>query len=151
MKNALKLGLALAMATALPFTAEAKRHDNDGKGQKTILACSAASDTIDISMNAHYVTRTKNKQVLKRFKAEFEAAPDNGYTGGQVMTVLVNDVVVGSRKLKQKSGGDIEGELRLENGQIRHGRFPINFPVVVADSTVAIQFNGATVLSCALK
>ena len=112
--------------------------------------CDAAGPG-DISMRARFEQRTGGR---RKFNAEFEAAPGGAFTAGQRMTVFVADVNVGADRLRKVAGGDVKGELQLDD-QAQAGDnekpFPPNFPPVQRNTPVLIKIAGKNVLSCRLQ
>ena len=102
----------------------------------------------DISMSADYEERRSRR----KFSTEFEADPRAGFTVGQRMTVLVEGVNVGSVTLRRVTGGDLQGDLNLDNTPDGGERpFPQNFPEVGQNSRILIRIAGETVLGCRLR
>jgi len=104
----------------------------------------------DISMHARYEARRSRK----KFSAEFEAAPGEGFKAGDRMTVAVDSVNVGGVRLKQVVGGDLVGDLNLDTtaGPGDQAKpFPNNFPQVQRGTRVAVAINGNNVLGCRLQ
>lgn len=63
-------------------------------------------------MRARFEQRASGR---RKFNTEFEAAPGGAFTAGQRMVVVVADVRVGTDRLRKVAGGDIKGELRLDD------------------------------------
>jgi hypothetical protein len=116
----------------------------------TRLQCDAAGAG-DISMRARFEQRASGR---RKFNTEFEAAPGGNFTAGQRMTVLVADVKAGAVKLKKIVGGDIAGELQLDDAAgpgDNEKPFPPDFPTVQRNTPVLIKVGGQNVLSCRLQ
>jgi hypothetical protein len=94
------LAIAITAETPPAYAAVAKQFQCDAQGSN------------DISMRARFEQRTSGR---RKFNAEFEAAPGAGFTAGQRMTVLVSDVKAGAVSLRRVVGGDIAGELQLDD------------------------------------
>lgn len=150
----LSAAAALIVTAPVGFIAEA-----DAKGPSRVRLSCEADGAGDISLDSRYETRKKGSKVRKKFKAEFEADNAAGFTVGQVVTVTVDGVNVGTTRLRQVAGGDLEGELEFDS-KARPGRhhddnndeqpFPANFPKVGEGSSVAVSINGSEVLGCIL-
>jgi len=105
----------------------------------------------DISMRARFEQRASGR---RKFNAEFEAAPGGAFTAGQRMTVFVADVNVGTDRLRKVVGGDVKGELQLDDAAgpgDNEKPFPPNFPVVARNTLVLIKIARQNVLSCRLQ
>jgi hypothetical protein len=105
----------------------------------------------DISMRARFERRTSGR---RKFNAEFEAAPGGAFTAGQRMVVIVADVKVGSDRLRKIAGGDVIGELQLDDAAGAgddEKPFPADFPAVERNTRVQIRIAGDNVLSCRLQ
>jgi len=104
----------------------------------------------DISMHARYEARRSRK----KFSAEFEAAPGQGFKAGDRMTVAVASINVGGVRLKEVLGGDLVGDLNLDTtaGPGDQAKpFPSNFPKVERETRVVVAINGNNVLGCRLQ
>ena len=102
-------------------------------------------------MRARFEQRATGR---RKFNAEFEAAPGGAFTAGQRMTVFVADVNVGTDRLRKVAGGDVKGELQLDDAA-RPGDnekpLPPNFPPVQRNTQVLIKIAGQNVLACRLQ
>ena len=112
--------------------------------------CDAAGPG-DISMSARFEQRATGR---RKFNAEFQSAPGGAFTAGQRMTVFVADVNVGTDRLRKVAGGDVKGELQLDDAA-RPGDnekpLPPNFPPVQRNTQVLIKIAGQNVLACRLQ
>jgi hypothetical protein len=114
------------------------------------LQCNAEGSA-DISMRARFEQRESGR---RKFNTEFEAAPGTGFTAGQKMTVLVAGVKAGTVKLKTVLGGDVEGELELDDAagpSDDEKPFPPDFPDVERNTKVVVKISSDNVLSCRLQ
>jgi hypothetical protein len=114
------------------------------------LECNAEGPN-DISMHARFELRDDGR---RKFSTEFEAAPGGAFTAGQRMTVNVADFKAGTVRLKAVAGGDLVGDLNLDD-QAGPGDdekpFPPGFPVVERGTRVVVKIGGQNVLSCRLR
>jgi hypothetical protein len=133
--------LAIAAATESPPThaAVAEQFQCDAQGP------------YHISMRARFEQRTSGR---RKFNAEFEAAPGGAFTAGQRMNVFVADVKAGADRLRKIAGGDLKGELQLDDA-VKPGDnekpFPPDFPAVKRNTQVSIKIGSENVLSCHLQ
>jgi hypothetical protein len=70
------------------------------------------------------------------------------------MTVFVADVNVGTDRLRKVAGGDVKGELPLDDAagpRDNEKPFPPNFPPVQRNTQVLIKIAGQNVLACRLQ
>lgn len=113
------------------------------------LQCSA-DGAGDISMRARFERRASGR---RKFNTEFEAAPGGLYRVGQLMSVFVADFKAGTVRLVRIAGGDVTGELQLDDAADRVGEkpFPAGFPNVPRDTRVVVKIGANTVLGCRLQ
>ncbi len=104
----------------------------------------------EISMRARFDRRVSGR---RKFNTEFEAAPGGLYRAGQVMSVYVSDFKAGSVRLVKVAGGDVTGELQLDDAADRVGEkpFPVGFPNVLRNTRVQVKIGANTVLGCRLQ
>jgi hypothetical protein len=114
------------------------------------LRCDASGQG-DISMQARFERRDDGR---RKFSTEFEAAPGGAFSAGQRMIVLVSGVRVGTDKLRTAVGGDIKGDLNLDDAAGPNDNekpFPADFPDVTRNTQVVVKINGNKVLGCRLQ
>jgi hypothetical protein len=114
------------------------------------LQCDAQGSG-DISMSARFEQRAGGR---RKFNAEFEAAPGGAFSAGQRMTVFVADSKAGTDRLRKIAGGDLKGELQLDDAAgpgDNEKPFPPGFPKVQRNTQVRINIAGNDVLSCSLQ
>ena len=113
------------------------------------LECSAEGAG-DISMRARFERRASGR---RKFNTEFEAAPGGLYRAGQLMTVLVAGFNAGTVRLQTVVGGDVAGELQLDDlaDGVGERRFPPGFPAVVINTRVAVKIGANLALACRLQ
>jgi hypothetical protein len=118
-------------------------------GASLNLQCTVISSGDVILMRARFET-PKNK--LRLFGAELQAKRSFG--AGRRMSVHVAGFEIGRFKMKPIVGGDVAGELALNDAPIPgdHTKdFPPEFPPVHKGTKVDIRSNGRKVLGCALE
>jgi len=114
------------------------------------LRCDATGPG-DISMQARFERRDSGR---RKFSTEFEAAPGGAFSAGQRMAVVVSGVRVGTDKLKKVVGGDLKGDLNLDDAAGPNDNekpFPADFPEVTRNTQVVVKINGDKVLGCRLQ
>ena len=102
-------------------------------------------------MRARFEQRSDGR---RKFNTQFEAAPGGAFTAGQRMVVVVADVRVGTDRLRKVVGGDIKGELELDDAAgpgDDEKPFPPDFPAVERNTRVEIKMAGDKVLACRLQ
>jgi len=102
-------------------------------------------------MQARFEKRDSGR---RKFSTEFEAAPRGAFSAGQRMVVLVSGVRVGTDKLKKVVGGDLKGDLNLDDAAGPNDNekpFPADFPEVTRNTQVVVKINGDKVLGCRLQ
>jgi hypothetical protein len=114
------------------------------------LQCDAQGPA-DTSMQARFERRDGGR---RKFNTQFEAAPGGAFTPGQRMIVLVADVKVGAVRLKTVIGGDVGGELQLDDAAgpgDDEKPFPADFPPVQRNTNVQVKIGGDILLGCRLQ
>lgn len=113
------------------------------------LECSAEGAS-DISMRARFERRASGR---RKFNTEFEAAPGGIYKAGQLMAVFVADFKAGTVRLVTVAGGDVAGELQLDDAADGVGEkpFPPGFPQIVRGTRVLVKIAAQTALACRLQ
>lgn len=113
------------------------------------LQCSA-DGAGNISMRARFERRASGR---RKFNTEFEAAPGGIYKAGQLMSVFVAGFNAGTVRLKTVVGGDVAGELQLDDAADRVGEkpFPAGFPAVAINTRVAVRIGANLALACRLQ
>lgn len=106
----------------------------------------------EIEIHVRYEERTRAKGVRKKFDAEFEARTGGSFNSGQLITIVVDAVVVGSFRLTPAPSGELSGELEFDTKVSKgHTAFPANFPAVQAGLMVEAKVGANTVLGCQLR
>jgi hypothetical protein len=120
-----------------------------GHSEAVNLQCTAIGSGDIVLMRARFTaTRTR----LRAFSAEVRAKGRFG--AGRRMMVVAAGVPVGDMKLKTIVGGDVAGELQLDDNIIfgQHTKtFPPEFPKLGNNAKVGIESSGKPVLSCRLE
>jgi hypothetical protein len=115
------------------------------------LQCTAVGHGDIVLMRARFEATSSGRRT---FSTEFEARPGRAFSAGQKMIVVVAEVKVGTVKLKPIVGGDVLGEMQLNDG-VSFGDhtkpFPSDFPQVERNTSVAFKMSGKTILSCQLE
>ena len=135
---------------ALPFILVAGSSGVPAAYAAVDLRCDASGPG-DISMQARFERRDGGR---RKFSTEFEAAPGGAFSEGQRMVVLVSGVRVGTDKLRKVVGGDLQGDLNLDDAAGPNDDekpFPDNFPDVSRNTQVVVKINGDKVLGCRLQ
>jgi hypothetical protein len=143
-----KLPLSCALSLIVAFGAPVALSSN--ALAETRLECDAEGPN-DISMQAKFERRDGGR---RKFSTEFEAAPGGAFTAGQRMTVFVADVKAGTARLKEVAGGDLVGDLNLDDNAgpgDDEKPFPADVPNVQIDTRVVVKIGGEKVLACRLQ
>ena len=102
-------------------------------GDRTRLQCGSAGAR-DTSMDAKY----EQRRGRVKFDGSFEAAPRGRYADGDLLTVIVGGIEVGSIALTTQLNGDLGGDIEFDTRADELNPFPDNFPKVAAGTSVTI-------------
>jgi hypothetical protein len=125
---------------------------SDAKAEKIRFRCKAETATLQV--DARYQEITTKKNTREQFRAHLEGS-GTGLVPGAVVSVLVNDILVGTITLVEDVPGEVEGQLRFDSkSKGKLGKkslpFPVGFPPLAEGSLVQFQLPDLTELSCEL-
>jgi hypothetical protein len=136
---------ALSLMTALAVFDGPWAH----AARTTSLGCTAIGMGDIILMRAHFEESGSGTRI---FRTEFWAK--HRFGAGRRMAGTVAGVSVGTFKLQPVVGGDVAGEMTLNDAPVPgdHSKpFPSDFPAVEPKANIAIEAGDRTVLSCRLE
>jgi hypothetical protein len=88
----------------------------------------------DTSMDARY----QERRGRAKFDGSFEAAPGGDFADGDLLTVVVGSIEVGTIALTTQLNGDIGGDIEFDTRADELNPFPKNFPDVAAGTSVTV-------------
>jgi len=103
-------------------------------------------------LHARYEERVRPTITRKKFDAQFEALAGGGFSAGQRINFLVDNVNVGSALLKVIVGSELAAELSLDSRPDNGDKpFPSNWPGIHAGSTVKAKLGTQVLLGCTVQ
>jgi hypothetical protein len=136
---------ALLAAAAVTFTA------TPTAASGALLECDADGPN-QTDLHARYEQRVRPTLTRKKFDAQFEALAGRGFTAGQRINFLVDNVNVGSAPLKVIVGSELAAEISLDSRPDNGDKpFPSNWPGIHAGSTVKAKLGTQVLLGCTVQ
>jgi hypothetical protein len=103
------------------------------------------------ALHARYEERVRTTITRKKFDAQFEALAGGGFSAGQRITFLVDNVAVGSEPLKVIVGRELAAELDLDSPRDGGKPLPANWPGIHAGSSVKAKLGTRVLLGCTVQ
>jgi hypothetical protein len=103
------------------------------------------------ALHARYEERVRTTITRKKFDAQFEALAGGGFSAGQRVTFLVDNINVGSEPLKVIVGRELAAELDLDSPRDGGKPLPANWPGIHAGSSIKAKLGTRVLLGCTVQ